>query len=176
MGGVAGLGACRCTTLLSLFHPLPETTARSALGSGRRRSSASAGEGAVASPPPRASSSRRRQIGWQARRGSGSDSAPLLLSLSSELLRRGSDFSGELLHSLSLLLCGMCVSLTKFAQVLGAKTSHTNLVKTWAPPPSLLHAHIVLTWIDFATRHTPRVCIVIALRVYVAYVAMTSTW
>nr|CAE03669.3 OSJNBa0042N22.11 [Oryza sativa Japonica Group] len=28
MGGVAGLGACRCTTLLSLFHPLPETTAR----------------------------------------------------------------------------------------------------------------------------------------------------
>lgn len=55
--------------------------------------------------------------------------------------------------SFSLLLCVACFfSLTNFAEVLGAKTSYANLLKTWAPPP-LLNAGIVLMWIDFATRH-----------------------
>lgn len=173
MRGGGAWRARRCTIHLSLLHPLPETTARSALESGRRRISASAGEGAVASPPSRANSSRRRRMGWQARRGSGSDSAALLLSLSSELLQRGSDFSGELLHSLSPALWHVCFSDKICSGSRSQNKPHKpgeNMGPISFSPPRTHCAYVDRLC------HTPRVCTVIALRVYVAYVAMTSTW
>lgn len=80
--------------------------------------------------------------------GGGGGCAPTRLSLARKwLLRRAFSLS------LSPALCVACFfSLTNFAEVLGAKTSYANLLKTWAPPP-LLIAGIVLMWIDFATRH-----------------------